>query len=70
MSVIPSPFPEPDHHSGYRMNYLKEIMGDDMYSEFVYWMRGQTVMKDLVTGQSVVYEHDVKRFLEGRPPLD
>lgn len=62
-------FPKPNDKWGYTLPYLKEILEEDTYQEFIEWLTGQTVAvsKD---GEHVALEYDVHRFFKIIPGKD
>lgn len=66
--------PAPECVYGFTEPQVREIMGDRL-DRFHWWMRGQTISgcqgeKCERAHGGVVYEHDLVRFLDGRPIVD
>jgi len=55
--------PEPASKYGYTPEQIEEILDGDDLADFREWMSGQTMA--LIDGSSVVYAHDLARFVLG-----
>ncbi len=53
---------------GYTISNIKEVLSPNKFTEFEKWMYGQTV--GIYKGESLVYQYDFERFLNGLPVLD
>lgn len=51
-------FPSPNCEMGYSWTYLEEIMDEDTFKKFSYWMRGQTC--SICDGRN--YNHAAKAY--------
>lgn len=59
-----------DYHgvAGYSMRSIKKALGSVRFKKFLQWISGQTV--GIKNGETIVYRHDLERFINGLPPID
>ena len=56
--------PKPKHKRGYTYEEIKSFLTEKELKRFNDWIDGQTCAVDAKTNQSIIYGHDVMRFVD------